>query len=185
MMRWDNCFSENRTRSNKSTQIPRTEYQRDFDRLIFASSFRRLQNKTQVFPLPGSSGGGCGAGILGFLDGAIISGIQFFMNYVNFEQELEQADLVITGEGKLDHQSLDGKVVSGVLEMAQRKSIPAAIICGISDLTLDDLAHYGVIHLDALVSEEVSVDNAMKNASNLVVNAGQRLTRIISDHFKD
>ena len=55
MMRWDNCFSDRRTGSSKTTQIPRTEYQRDFDRLIFASSFRRLQNKTQVFPLPGST----------------------------------------------------------------------------------------------------------------------------------
>lgn len=40
---------------SKTSEIPRTEYQRDFDRLIFASSFRRLQNKTQVFPLPGST----------------------------------------------------------------------------------------------------------------------------------
>ncbi len=55
MMRWDNCYADKRTGTGKTTQIPRTEYQRDFDRLIFASSFRRLQNKTQVFPLPGST----------------------------------------------------------------------------------------------------------------------------------
>ena len=55
MMRWDNCFADKRTGASKTTQIPRIEYQRDFDRLIFASSFRRLQNKTQVFPLPGST----------------------------------------------------------------------------------------------------------------------------------
>ncbi len=54
-MEWDNCYSDRRTGSIKTTQVPRTEYQRDFDRLIFASSFRRLQNKTQVFPLPGST----------------------------------------------------------------------------------------------------------------------------------
>ena len=54
-MRWDNCYAEKRTGNAKTTEIPRTEYQRDFDRLIFASSFRRLQNKTQVFPLPGST----------------------------------------------------------------------------------------------------------------------------------
>lgn len=55
MMRWDNCFAEKRTGAAKTSEKPRTEYQRDFDRLIFASSFRRLQNKTQVFPLPGST----------------------------------------------------------------------------------------------------------------------------------
>ena len=55
MMQWDNCFSGKRTRSSETSDTPRTEFQRDFDRLIFASSFRRLQNKTQVFPLPGST----------------------------------------------------------------------------------------------------------------------------------
>lgn len=55
MMRWDNCYSNKRTGTKHKTLVPRTEYQRDFDRLIFASSFRRLQNKTQVFPLPGST----------------------------------------------------------------------------------------------------------------------------------
>ena len=54
-MRWDNCYSNKRTGTKHKTLVPRTEYQRDFDRLIFASSFRRLQNKTQVFPLPGST----------------------------------------------------------------------------------------------------------------------------------
>ena len=55
MMQWDSCFSDRRIGSSRSSQNPRTEYQRDFDRLIFASAFRRLQNKTQVFPLPGST----------------------------------------------------------------------------------------------------------------------------------
>ncbi|MFT6809567.1 MAG: dGTPase [Saprospiraceae bacterium] len=55
MMQWDNCYSNRRTGMSKTSEIPRTEYQRDYDRLIFASSFRRLQNKTQVFPLPGST----------------------------------------------------------------------------------------------------------------------------------
>ena len=55
MMQWDNCYAGTRTGQGSTAQVPRTEYQRDFDRLIFASSFRRLQNKTQVFPLPGST----------------------------------------------------------------------------------------------------------------------------------
>ena len=54
-MNWNNLFSEKRTGIENSTLISdtRSEYQKDFDRLIFYSGFRRLQNKTQVFPLPG------------------------------------------------------------------------------------------------------------------------------------
>src|SRR5688572_2270674 len=55
-MDFNHLFSEKR--SGKQKNFPdgvRSEYQRDYDRLIFSSAFRRLQNKTQVFPLPGSS----------------------------------------------------------------------------------------------------------------------------------
>lgn len=54
-MRWEECYTNRRSGTDTSTPSTRTDYQRDFDRLIFASSFRRLQNKTQVFPLPGST----------------------------------------------------------------------------------------------------------------------------------
>ena len=52
MMKWENCFSSERFGVNNSLSKQRTEYERDWDRLIFSSAFRRLQNKTQVFPLP-------------------------------------------------------------------------------------------------------------------------------------
>lgn len=55
-MNWVNCISAKRTGySYPSAPTIRSDYQRDYDRLIFSSAFRRLQNKTQVFPLPGSS----------------------------------------------------------------------------------------------------------------------------------
>ncbi len=54
-MDWNNIFSEKRIGGDSVSKGIRTQFQRDFDRLIFSSSFRRLQNKTQVFPLPGST----------------------------------------------------------------------------------------------------------------------------------
>lgn len=51
-MNWTNCFSNKRFGVDVEKRGPRTEYERDYDRLIFSSAFRRLQNKTQVFPLP-------------------------------------------------------------------------------------------------------------------------------------
>lgn len=54
-MNWTGIISGKRTGKEESSDPVRTDYQRDFDRLIFSSGFRRLQNKTQVFPLPGST----------------------------------------------------------------------------------------------------------------------------------
>jgi dGTPase len=54
-MKFETIFSEKRVGSDKVSAGPRSGFQRDFDRLIFSSAFRRLQNKTQVFPLPGTA----------------------------------------------------------------------------------------------------------------------------------
>lgn len=54
-MNFDSIFTHKRVGSDKIPSGPRSGFQRDFDRLIFSSPFRRLQNKTQVFPLPGTS----------------------------------------------------------------------------------------------------------------------------------
>lgn len=53
-MNLNQIFTNQRTGNNPHTKASRTDFQRDFDRIIFSSAFRRLQNKTQVFPLPGS-----------------------------------------------------------------------------------------------------------------------------------
>src|SRR5689334_1991456 len=54
-MQFEHIFTENRVGSDKKSTGTRSGFQRDFDRLIFSSAFRRLQNKTQVFPLPGTA----------------------------------------------------------------------------------------------------------------------------------
>ena len=53
-MNLNTIFTNKRTGNHSATVVSRTDFQRDYDRIIFSSSFRRLQNKTQVFPLPGS-----------------------------------------------------------------------------------------------------------------------------------
>lgn len=74
--------------------------------------------------------GGMGWGASVFLDATIHSGIEFYLDFVKFNHQLKNADLVITGEGSFDSQSLEGKVVSGVRNRAMMQNIPVIVIAG-------------------------------------------------------
>ncbi len=84
-----------------------------------------------VSGLPGSgAAGGMGAGVSAFLGGRLQPGIQAVLDMVQFDRMLEGADLVFTGEGRIDSQSLRGKVVIGVAGRAARKRVPVIAVVG-------------------------------------------------------
>ena len=76
--------------------------------------------------------GASGAGILAFLDAAIVSGIDTILAIINFKGIIKDADYVITGEGRLDYQSFDGKLISGVLKITKEMRVPTICVCGSS-----------------------------------------------------
>lgn len=95
----------------------------------------RSQYGLDVSAMPGAgAAGGMGAGCVALLGGTIQSGIDAVLDVTGFDRQLEGADLVITGEGRIDSQSADGKVVSGVARRTRAKGVPLiAIACGIAD----------------------------------------------------
>jgi len=85
----------------------------------------------KVADLPGSgAAGGLGAAEVAFLGGTLVPGIKYVLDALEFAGALEQADLVLTGEGSFDSQSLGGKVISGVLELAGEAQVPVIVVCG-------------------------------------------------------
>lgn len=84
-----------------------------------------------VLLLPGSgAAGGLGAGVAAFLGGALKPGIELLLCAAGFDEQLEGADLVITGEGRMDWQSARGKVPWGVAQHARKKGVPCIALCG-------------------------------------------------------
>ena len=84
-----------------------------------------------VIRIPGAgAAGGMGAGIQAFLKGELISGIDLVLDLVDFESRLAHADLVITGEGRFDSQSLEGKAVIGISRRAAKKKVPVVVVAG-------------------------------------------------------
>ena len=91
----------------------------------------RSQYGLDVSAMPGAgAAGGMGAGCVALLGGTIQSGIDAVLDVTGFDRQLEGADLVITGEGRIDSQSADGKVVSGVARRTRAKGIPLIAIAG-------------------------------------------------------
>jgi len=81
--------------------------------------------------LPGAgAAGGLGGGLIAFLGARLRPGVQVVMDAVHLRERMEGADLVVTGEGRFDEQSLRGKAPSGVLQAAREMRVPAVVLCG-------------------------------------------------------
>ena len=84
-----------------------------------------------VSKLPGAgAAGGVGGGMVALLYARIVSGIDTFVEITDLELNIRNSDLVITGEGYLDDQTLQGKVVKGISSIAQKHDVPVIVVCG-------------------------------------------------------
>lgn len=78
----------------------------------------------------GGAAGGVAAALAAFMNAKLVSGISYYLDIVSFDNELKNADLVITGEGALDTQTLEGKGPYGVAEKANQHKIPVIVLAG-------------------------------------------------------
>lgn len=74
--------------------------------------------------------GGMGAGCMALLNARMQSGIETVLEMTGFDEHLKDCDLVITGEGQLDRQSLDGKLISGILRHTEKRKVPVIALVG-------------------------------------------------------
>jgi len=133
--------------------------------LMTAASGQRIDT------LPGAgAAGGFGGGAVALLGGRVESGIERILRAVDFETRLARAELCITGEGRLDAQSLSGKVLSGVIADAHRHGVAVIAIAGQIDADAQTLRGSGVIDWHA-ISNGIAIDEAMRDAPALIERA--------------
>jgi glycerate kinase len=109
----------------------------------FVSLIARMAGKSFDSVAGAGAGGGMGAGAMFFLNAKPERGIDYIIRASDLERKVLDADLIITGEGKLDHQSLHGKVVSGIAELSQKHQKPFWVVCGVNALGNDALSRLG------------------------------------------
>jgi glycerate kinase len=136
--------------------------------------------KFDVANIPGAgAAGGLGAGALIFLKATPRKGISTIMEILHFDQLLQEADLLISGEGKFDRQTLEGKVVRGTMERALQFNKPFGVVCGISELTADEINELPIIAVEAIKNDETPFEEAMQRAYPLLVARAERLVEKI------
>ncbi|MFI1745038.1 glycerate kinase [Thalassobellus sediminis] len=112
--------------------------------------------------------GGMGIASKVFLNGSLESGIQLVKGLANFDAQIEGADWVITGEGKLDSQTLSGKTIQGVITSAKAKNIKVAAFCGAIDFDENSINKLGINYADAVLKHSKNLDDAMQNGFDYV-----------------
>jgi glycerate 2-kinase len=124
----------------------------------------------------GGAAGGLGAALLA-LGGRIESGIGLVRRLTGLDAVLADADLVITGEGSFDHQSLRGKVVAGVAAAAVERGVPCVVVAGQVSAGRREAAAAGVSEAYALVDQLGGVAEAMARPADGLRQLGARLAR--------
>lgn len=112
--------------------------------------------------------GGIAAGLMAFFDVEIKSGIELIVNNSNLTARLENADLIITGEGKIDAQTGEGKVIAYIAALAKEYNIPCKAVCGVLDLDQKELQKLGLKSVLAIQDGSISAEEAIKNAAELL-----------------
>ncbi|MEA3454638.1 MAG: glycerate kinase, partial [Candidatus Caldatribacteriota bacterium] len=121
--------------------------------------------------IPGAgAAGGLGAGLMAFLDAKLKSGIKIIIEAVKLEEAVKDADFVITGEGKIDNQTIYGKVPVGVAKIAKKYHIPVMAIGAIIDQDAEIVHKYGVDFLVKVSEPPMSLTESKKNKFYLIRN---------------
>jgi glycerate kinase len=125
---------------------------------------------------PGAgAAGGVGYAALAVLGARRRPGVEVVLEFVGLAEQLAGADLVVTGEGSLDEQSLGGKTPLGVLETARTAGVPAVAVCGRTTLEPRVLREAGFLRTYALTELEPDPRTCMREAARLLESVGARL----------
>jgi len=124
----------------------------------------------------GGAAGAMAGGVVAFFSASIGMGIEVVLDAVGFDELLENADVVFTGEGKIDSQSLQGKVIQGVAKRAKQKNVPVIAVVGGVQGDISAIYEQGVNSVFAInqlpedfsVSRNKSEENLRKTVDNIL-----------------
>lgn len=133
-----------------------------------------------VAEVPGAgAAGGMGAGLIAFCNAKLIKGVDLILDYLEFDRRVQQADIVITGEGRLDAQTIYGKVPVGIAKRAKMHSKPVYAIAGFLGEGAQAVYDHGIDAVISAIVAPMSLGEAIQKSPQAIENAAENLMRII------
>lgn len=128
---------------------------------------------------PGSgAAGGIGAGAVWFLRATLHEGVRIVMDQLGLQEKIRRADLVITGEGKADEQTLAGKVVKGLAGYCQEAGVPLALLCGTLLIRPEEAEEAGIAYATSVLNRPMDLQTAQDEAFERVAESAFYLARL-------
>ena len=125
----------------------------------------------------GGAAGGLGGGLIAFLKATLRPGVQIVIDTVRLEEQMAGCDLAITGEGKIDQQTLRGKVPAGVAGVARKLGVPVIALAGCIGGERGGLNDAGIGAFLSIIDCPMSLADAMRRASELLSAAAEQAVR--------
>ncbi len=139
----------------------------------------RSQHSIDIEMQPGAgAAGGLGASLAAFLNAQLRSGIEIVSDALSLKDAMKNADLVITGEGRMDSQSVYGKVPFGVASLAKAQSIPVFGIAGSLGDGHEILKDHGITALFSVLNSVCTLNDALKNAGQNLIGTAENIALV-------
>ena len=145
----------------------------------FARLIRRDLNQDIEFVAGAGAAGGLGGALLAFLGGKLQNGGELVSGLVGLADEVRNADLVITGEGGVNHQTIYGKTPICVAKIAQRYQVPVIAIAGRLSGDYEAIYEHGVTAVFSILSEITSLESALETGYENIKQTAQNIAAVI------
>lgn len=146
----------------------------------FATIIQRELGVDVTLLAGGGAAGGFGAGMVGCLGATLVPGGATIITQLGYDRLIPSMDLIITGEGKLDGQTVGGKAVQSIAEIAQQAGVPVVALAGTLAADADALRRIGLRAAWSIVPRPCSLDEALANAADWLTAAAEQLGNLLA-----
>ena len=135
--------------------------------------------KVEVDSVQGAgAAGGLGAALFAVLNAKMMSGIDLIIDNSQLEKNIKNADLVITGEGKIDRQTLFGKTVLGVARIAKKHQVPVIAIAGKVGADISEIYDSGVTSVFSITDQPMRLEESIRRGDELIQSRIENIMRL-------